>query len=160
MLRSKFAYAFLLVSLLGFLDASYLTIEHYRGVVPPCAIVSGCAAVTTSQYSLIFDIPVALLGTLYYPIILLSLITYLDTKQEIILKWVARCTVLGLLASVYFVYLQTFVIKAWCLYCLGSATTSTILFILGIIVLKTKIPDSKSGTLLVERRGIEPQKAE
>ena len=125
------------MSLLGFLDAAYLTIEHYRGVVPPCAIVSGCAAVTTSQYSLIFGIPVALLGAIYYLLITALCILYFDTKQTKILKIIARLTILGLLASLYFVYLQAFIIHAWCLYCLGSAATSTILFILGLLTIRS-----------------------
>ncbi len=137
MARKTFTYLFLLFALLGFLDASYLTIEHYRGVVPPCAIVSGCETVTTSAYSVLFGIPVALLGALYYLMIIVLSILYLDSKKEKILKILARATVLGLLASAYFVYIQGFVLHAWCLYCLGSATTSTLLFIVGRLFMRS-----------------------
>ncbi len=123
------------VSLFGFLDATYLTIEHYRGVVPPCSIVAGCEAVTTSSYSLFLTIPVALLGALYYLAVLFLTIAYLDTKKPHFIKVAASITPVGFLVSLYFIYLQAFVIKAWCLYCLGSALSSTILFILGILIL-------------------------
>jgi len=136
--RSKLAYLFLIIALLGFLDATFLTIEHYRGVVPPCAIVTGCANVTTSSYSAIFGIPVALLGALYYLSVLLLTITYLDTKNARWLKLGASVTPVGFLASLWFVYLQGFVLKAWCLYCLISIITSTLLFIAGLIVLTQK----------------------
>ena len=47
--------AFFISALIGFIDASFLTIEHYRGVVPPCSIISGCEKVTTSEYSEVFE---------------------------------------------------------------------------------------------------------
>ena len=137
MSRKTFAYLFLLVSLLGFLDASYLTIEHYRGVVPPCAIVDGCETVTTSAYSVLFGIPVALLGAVYYLLITVLSVLYIDTTKELALKTLSRLTILGLLASAYFIYIQGFVLHAWCIYCLGSATTSTLLFIIGRLFMRS-----------------------
>ena len=134
----KLVSLFLIVSLLGFLDAAYLTIEHYRGVVPPCAIVTGCETVTTSQFSLILGVPVALLGAMYYLLLTVLSILYFDTKNERWIKRAAILTPLGLLASTWFIYLQAFIIKAWCLYCLGSATTSLALFVLGMVLLKKK----------------------
>ncbi len=128
-------YLFLVLSLLGFLDAAYLTLEHYRGVVPPCSVVQGCEQVTTSGYSMIFGIPVALLGALYYLIILLFSIAYLDTQNDRWLRQAAFFTPLGFLASLWFIYLQAVIIRAWCLYCIGSATTSTLLFVIGTFIL-------------------------
>jgi uncharacterized membrane protein len=132
MSKKIFANIFLVVSLLGFLDASYLAVEHFQGRVPPCAFVTGCAQVTTSQYSLVLGIPVALLGALYYLAILVLSIAYLDTKREALLKHASYLTFLGMAASLWFIYLQAFVINAWCIYCLGSALTSTLLFITGL----------------------------
>ncbi|MSU75405.1 MAG: vitamin K epoxide reductase family protein [Candidatus Magasanikbacteria bacterium] len=146
MSKKIFATIFLVLALLGFLDASYLTLQHYRGVVPPCAIVSGCEQVTTSQYSLIFGIPVALLGALYYLTILILSIAHLDTKRDTLLKYAAYFTACGLLASLWFIFLQAFVIKAWCIYCLGSATTSILLFIAGIIYLHRQSKTATTST--------------
>lgn len=134
--NTLYAAVFAVVSLLGFLDASYLTLEHFRGTIPPCTIAHGCATVLTSSYSTIAGIPVALLGVLYYLAILVGTIVYLDTKNDIVLKRVAQATILGLLASLYFFGLQWLVIKAWCQYCLVSITTSTLLFIHGCYVLR------------------------
>lgn len=126
-----------IISLLGFLDASYLTIGHYRNVIPPCTLVTGCETVLTSQYSTMFGVPVALGGATYYLFILLASLFYLDSKNEKVLLFVANATILGLLASVYFLSLQIFVIGAYCLYCLGSIATSTSLFIVARFVKKT-----------------------
>jgi len=130
--------ALLLISLLGFIDAGYLTAKHFQGETPTCSLIKGCDIVTTSQYAEIFGVPVALLGVLYYLTIFILSLIYLDTQNKQVLKIIPGLTVLGLAASIYFVILQLFVIKALCLYCLGSALTSTALFILGMFIWKKK----------------------
>ena len=126
---------FPVLSAAGFIDATYLTIKHFLGTPIPCSILQGCEQVTNSPYSLIFGIPVALFGALYYLAILLLAVIYIDSRKPSVLKLLACLTPFGFLASLWFVYLQIFVIKAICLYCMVSATTSTILFILGMCYL-------------------------
>jgi uncharacterized membrane protein len=94
--------------------------------------------VITSPYAAVFNIPVALGGALYYLSIFIMSIAYLDTKNSKILSIIPPLTVLGFIASIWFVYLQFFVIKAICIYCMVSAATSAILFILGILMVKYK----------------------
>lgn len=127
--------AFLIVSAVGFIDATYLTTQHFLGAPVACSILKGCEQVTTSPYSIIFGIPVALLGSMYYLTILILSVIYLDSKKINILNIIVKISPIGFLASLCFIYLQIFVIKAICLYCMGSAATSTLLFILGIIYL-------------------------
>jgi uncharacterized membrane protein len=125
-----------LVSFVGFLDASYLTIAHYTGVSLRCTVFNGCEQVTTSKYSEILGIPVALLGVLYYLTILLTTLFYFDSRKDCLPRYIAWATCAGMSASVWFVFLQVFIIKAICQYCMVSATTSTLLFIFGIIIIK------------------------
>lgn len=125
------AVLFLVVALLGFIDATYLSVEHFLGQIPPCTS-GGCEFVLTSSYSAIWGIPVALLGVLYYFTVLILSIAFLDTKKSIILKRSAQISVIGFLGSIYFVYLQLFVINHICKYCMVSAFTCTALFIIGI----------------------------
>lgn len=123
----------LVISFVGFLDASYLAVNHFMGTIPPCTI-GGCEIVTTSKYATIVGIPVALMGALYYLAIFLGTIAYTQSKNIQTLRRVAVFTIVGLIASIYFVVLQAFVIKAYCTYCLVSATTSTLLFVLGCMI--------------------------
>lgn len=125
----------LIVSIIGFSDASYLTAKHFSGEAPECSILHGCEIVTSSSYSEIFGIPVALLGTLYYLFIFLVTLWYKDSQHELYPRFFPWISVLGLLASLWFVYLQLFVIKAICQYCMLSAITSTLIFILGMVML-------------------------
>jgi len=120
------------IAFLGFADATYLTANHYFGIPLVCTIVHGCDIVTTSRYSLIFGIPVALLGFLYYLTIFLLFTIAIDTQKKKIASLAITLTPAGVLASLYFVYLQLFVIHAICLYCMVSVGTSTLLFFLGM----------------------------
>lgn len=122
------------VGFLGLLDSSYLAAEHYLGRVPPCSIFSGCDLVTTSKYATIGGVSVALLGAIYYFSVLILSIVYLETKKQSLIDFLARFVWVGFLASLWFVLLQAFVIKSFCLYCLFSALTSTVIFAAGLSV--------------------------
>ena len=121
------------VSILGFIDATYLTIQHYTQFTLPCTITQGCDLVTKSEYSFIAGVPVALLGALYYLAIFLGVYIILETKKYGYLRFVAIATTFGFLFSAWFVYLQFFVIHAICQYCMLSAITSTTMFIASIV---------------------------
>lgn len=127
---------------IGFLDAMYLTAEHYSGAGLNCVIFKGCDLVASSPYSLIFGVPVALSGVIYYFGILFISLLYIDLGdkkfknifQLLSIKMLPIYTLVGFIMSIWFVYLQAFVIKAFCTYCLFSALTSTLLFVFGIIL--------------------------
>ncbi len=129
----------LILALIGFADATYLTVEHYSNTIPPCSI-GGCETVLTSSYSQIAGIPVSLLGSIYYFVIVLMLFMYFDSKKETLLRIPMILSVLGLLSSVWFMIIMIFFIKAICPYCIVSALTSTIIFLISLYsFLKYKI---------------------
>jgi len=125
---------FVTVSFLGFLDATFLTAEHYLGLLLGCPIFGGCDKVISSPYSVVWGIPVALAGAVYYLAVFLLSVAYFDTKQVRPLEFAVYLTPLGLIASLWFLYLQAFIINALCFYCLISALTSTLLFIFGLLL--------------------------
>jgi uncharacterized membrane protein len=133
----RLAGAMMAVSFLGFVDAAYLTISRFQNAYLPCNLSHGCDIVTTSEYSVILGIPVVLLGVLYYLSILFSAYAFLEYGSLKYFKYTAAFTGVGFLFSAWFVYVQVGILEALCQYCLVSAFTSTILFALGIIVLKT-----------------------
>lgn len=129
------AFAFICLSLIGFFDAAYLAIEHFRGIPVTCSIFSGCEKVTASRYATVGPVPVALLGSIYYMIIFFSAVAFIDTGRKKIIYALSWFTTVGFLASAWFVYLQLFVIKAICPYCMISALASTALFIIGVCII-------------------------
>lgn len=139
------------VSFFGFLDAGYLTLKHYTQTPIVCSIFEGCDKVTSSPYAVVFGIPVALLGLIFYLTIFFSSLrivgaptsdTISNTKA---VNFIFVLSAAALLASVYFVYLQLFVIKAICFYCVLSAASSTALFILSLL-LKSKLSELRPPT--------------
>src|SRR3990167_7601388 len=70
----------LIVAMLGFADATYLTIEHYRGVIPPCSIIKGCEIVLTSPSSVLFGVPFSFLGAFFFLLFSLGVLIFLKPK--------------------------------------------------------------------------------
>ncbi len=132
-----FLIVFIAVSFVGFLDATYLTIEYYSGVIPPCYIFTGCDQVITSSYGKIAgNVPTSLIGVFYYLLLFIAAVIFIDTKNKRALYILGYLPIAGLLVSIRLVYLQFFVIHATCLYCMVSAVSSTVLFLAGLYVLK------------------------
>lgn len=126
-------FVFLIVSALGFADATYLTVKHFLGTPVPCSILHGCEIVLNSKYSIIYGLPTAMLGALFYLTVMILSAIYLETKKIIILRLIFYTATFGFLASLGFVYIQLFILKSICLYCMGSAITSTTLFIFSLV---------------------------
>ena len=135
--NNKLILSFTAVALIGFLDALYLSVSHYTGHIS-CSVVSGCQEVLVSQYSEIFAIPLAILGALYYLFIIVNSLIYIDSQNKWSKLILSYLPIFGFLFSLYLVYLMFFVINALCQYCLLSASTSTILFILSLRLLKSE----------------------
>jgi len=131
----RIAVAILVLSLVGFADSAYLTVKHFTGGPLNCSVFHECEKVTTSPYATVGGVPLALLGASYYLVVFLLTMAYVDLGKSGLLRWTSRLTLVGFLASIYFVYLQLFVIRAICPYCMISAAASTLLFGLGLIVL-------------------------
>ncbi len=118
------------VALVGVLDASYLTVEHLSGNSVRCMIVTGCDEVLQSSYATLpGGVPVAALGAVAYftafSLATLSVFGYARARRLL-----APLVALMFLATLWFVYLQAFVIHAFCVYCLLSAAVTTTLTLL------------------------------
>lgn len=128
----------LILAVAGIADAGYLTYEHYVHAVPTCTInrflplFSDCGAVLRSKYSLIFGVPLALLGLIHYFILASVLALAIIFNKKFLLFWVFIEATAGAFASVYFIYLQIGIIGKLCLYCTISALISFIIFSLAI----------------------------
>jgi uncharacterized membrane protein len=119
-----------LVALVGLADASYLTVEHLSGNSVRCMIVSGCDEVLQSRYATVAaGIPVAAVGALAY-FTVFSLATLAAFGYDGARRLVAPLVALMFLGTLWFFYLQAFVIHAFCFYCLISAAVTTTLTLL------------------------------
>jgi uncharacterized membrane protein len=111
------------VAVIGLGIATYLTIVHYAGEAPVCAIAHGCATVQKSDYAKLAGIPVALLGLLGYITLLGAL---LAPRQGETARMAAAFTALvGFGFSAYLTYRELFTIDAICQWCVASAILMT-----------------------------------
>jgi dihydroorotate dehydrogenase len=139
-MKKYFKYLILIFSVIGIADAAYLTWEHYANIIPPCSIhwwISDCGKVLTSSYSKIFGIPLALIGLIFY-FVEFILTIFLFTNKRIFKLTLLTVSFIGFVSSLYFVFLMLIVIRAICWYCLGSAATSTLIFLITWSYLKTE----------------------
>ena len=119
-----------LVALVGLTDAVYLTVEHLSGQSVRCMVVSGCDEVLQSSYATVAaGVPVAAVGALAY-FTAFSLATLAAFGYDGARRLLAPLVAVMFLATLWFLYLQAFVIKAFCTYCLISAIVTTALALL------------------------------
>lgn len=122
-----------LISIAGVLISAYLTWTHLRGTAPVCVGGgSGCETVQTSRYSEILGVPVALLGVFAYTGLLLSA----AAKGERAALFGMFVALAGTLYSIYLTYLELFVIRAICQWCVVSAVLMTAALLLSTLRLK------------------------
>jgi uncharacterized membrane protein len=125
------------VALAGLIDAIYLTVNHYTGEKVPCSVTGGCETVLSSKFAEIGGVPLALFGVLAYFTVfsLATLAAFGDNRM-----WKILSVVVALMAifSLWLVYLQAFVIGAFCQFCLLSAGTTFTL--LTLVIIKQLLP--------------------
>ena len=117
-----------LLSLVGLADALYLTIEHVTGQSVRCTIISGCSEVLSSPYAVVAGIPLAMIGAGAY-FTVFSLATLSAFNYRIAGTLLTVLVVAMFLASLWLIYLQAFVIREFCQYCLLSALITTALLV-------------------------------
>lgn len=131
--RSTYIYAAVaLIALLGLADATYLTIEHITGQSVRCTIVAGCSEVLSSKYATVGGMPLAMIGaTAYFTVFALATLAAFGYRfAGALLNLMVPAMAL---VSLWLIYLQAFVIRSFCQYCLFSAAVTFVLALLLLI---------------------------
>lgn len=121
-----------LLSLLGLADALYLTVEHVTGQSVKCTIISGCSEVLSSPYAVVAGIPLAALGAAAY-FTVFSLATLAAFGYRAAGTLLTPLIAAMFFVSIWLIYLQAFVIREFCQYCLFSAAITTALLVVVIV---------------------------
>ena len=121
-----------LLSLLGLADALYLAVEHVTGKSVQCTIISGCSEVLSSSYAVVAGIPLAAIGAVaYFSVFSLAILAAFGYRVAAGL--LTPLVIAMLLVSLWLIYLQAFVIREFCQYCLFSAAVTFFLFVVVLI---------------------------
>jgi uncharacterized membrane protein len=140
MARTTLLSLILVLSLVGLADSWYLAESAVTDTPLVCGpgVLEGCNAVAQSPYSKLFGIPLGMYGVGFYGLIfLLSLIAFKSSKR-VVAGGLLLVSGAGALASVAFLYIQFFLIKALCVYCVLSAVVSFVLCALAFYYFKQK----------------------
>lgn len=126
--------AILLLSLAGLAVSGYLTWVYTSNTVAMCFGSDGCDAVQHSPYARLLGIPIPTLGAAGYLVLTgLSVAALrLKQRQEMLTLGLFGVALVGVLFSGYLTYLELFVIRAICTWCVVSAVIMLITFLLTV----------------------------
>jgi uncharacterized membrane protein len=126
-----------LVSLTGLIEAAYLGILALTGETAVCGGSASCFRVLGSQYARVVGIPVALFGAVAY-FSAFGCATFAAFGRTRARKFFAIIVSAMFLATLWLLYVQAFLLHAFCHYCLFSAA---MIFLLTGIAVSTPTSD-------------------
>lgn len=130
-----FLYIILIFCALGGLSlAAFIHFKKQMHHPIVCPIGHSCDPVVHSEYSRIMDIPVEILGVIYYTIIVVvyaATLAYPTLKSDILTLPILGLTTAAFLFSLYLTSVQAFILRQWCTWCLISASLCAVIFFLG-----------------------------
>lgn len=133
------AYAFIVVAALGGFGVSttiFQTKRSHKQLV--CPTGSNCNAVVNSRYARFFGIPLEYLGMLYFFFIALAYLALIVFPQAILGPWLLGLAMLSTAAfffSFYLLFVQAFLLRQWCIWCILAAMFSLTIFFMSLISL-------------------------
>jgi uncharacterized membrane protein len=121
-----------ILSVLGLGVAGYLTFEHFTSSSTLACSDNGainCLKVTTSSYSAVAGVPVAVLGLVYFVVMLVLQLPPIWRRTEPIVRlgrlgW----AIAGVATVLYLLYAELFAIDAICLWCTAVHVLTVALF--------------------------------
>lgn len=123
------------LSVLGLLVSIYMTIYKITSNDNMCVGSKDCSVVNASRYSEVNGIPVGLIGVVGYVAILGLL--WLEDKNEFFKEngsmILFGVTLIGFFFTLWLVYVEVALLKAYCPFCITSQVSMTVIFILSLI---------------------------
>ena len=117
------------LAFIGMTDSSYVALHHSQGFLIPCGFAGGCDQVLNSPYAQFLGIPIAWFGLLFYlTVAAAGLYAFFGYPKLLRISLVAATGAFPI--TLYLLYLQAFVIKPYCDYCLLSAALVILIFVL------------------------------
>lgn len=122
------------LAIIGMLIAGYILYTYVTGS-PIVCVNQGCELVRKSKYANPFGLPMPLFGLVgYFLILILSFLKTLQSKFDKLLNFIlVAISAFGFLFVSYLTLIEAFVIKAYCMWCIFSAITMTVIFIISVL---------------------------
>jgi uncharacterized membrane protein len=125
----------IILTIIGLLVSIYMTIYKITSNDSMCIGSGDCKTVNASRYAEVYGIPVAVLGVAGYSAILAVLLLERSpgfVQQNGTLLFFGL-SLTGFLFTLYLIFVEIALIKAYCPFCITSQTVMTIIFIISVI---------------------------
>jgi uncharacterized membrane protein len=109
-----------IVAMAGLADATYLSVQALTGETLSCGGSPDCFRVLGSSYAKVGGVPVALLGAIAY-FCVFAFATFAAFGYARARTFLIPTIAAMFLATLWFLYVQAFLLHAYCRYCLFSA---------------------------------------
>lgn len=120
----------MVLALIGIIDSGYIYWHHIRKKPLECPInESDCNAVVESRFGRIFGIKNEFLGMIFYLFILIGAFVSFYNNVLIVNYLMIVVSSIAFAFSFYFVYVQKYILKRYCFYCLISAIVNLFIFL-------------------------------
>jgi uncharacterized membrane protein len=129
------------VAVAGLADATYLTVQVLTGETLGCGDSPDCFRVLGSSYAKLGGVPVAVLGALAY-FTAFTLATFAAFGYSWAPKFLALIAGAMFLMTLWLLYVQAFLLHAYCQYCLFSAA---ITFLIAGLLIAVPPSQRRSG---------------
>ena len=130
-----------LLALIGVLVASYLALYKAGAIAELACSVGSCETVQLSRWAMFLGLPVAAWGVVFYVVLLGVSVAGLQgpwaESRQVSLALVGLSG-WGVLFSTWLTYLELFVIRAICQWCVVSAVLVTIAFVVSLMDLRDR----------------------
>ncbi|MDP2651791.1 MAG: vitamin K epoxide reductase family protein [bacterium] len=115
----------------GLSDSAYIAQSEVSNTPLICDVtnLTGCNIVAASPYAYLFGIPLAEYGVAFYSFIFILAALELVLFNRLVRRILQGVSFIGVIASLYFTFLEIFVINALCIYCLVSAFITILVLI-------------------------------
>lgn len=118
------------LSLLGLIVSAFLAFEYIQTGPIVCPITgTGCELVRKSSYSKLLGIELPIFGLLFYIIIAVMSVWLTQKPDKLISRLRFLISFSGVVFGLYLTFLEAFVIKAYCIWCLSSFIISLLIFL-------------------------------
>lgn len=108
----------LIVFLIVFIIGLFFSVLITTSLTEVCDPGKGCDVVNHSKYGSVFGIKNSTYGIYIFSFFILLTLYQLVRPTRLTMQVLNLGIVLGSLVAIYFIYLQAFVLNAWCKYCL------------------------------------------
>jgi len=138
--KKRILRGFLLLSVLGFAFSAYLVKNHYalpsEGAICDVGNIASCSLVNTSVFSELLNVPVALLGALWF-VVLFALSWKALRKDGVLITLLFGWNVLGILFVIYFIIAEL-ILRAICPFCTAVHVIVGITFVLSLLLYRAE----------------------